>query len=297
MSSRALFIVPILIEEGGALTFTNVGSELDPAAWDVATAYALGDRVTDGTSIYESIQAGTGHAVADLAYWVRVGAVNRLRMFDRRVGAQTENDDSIEVNIVVTDVVNVVSVRNVDALAINLQQVVDGPEIVYNRTVNLDEPVGDWFEYFFAPITHQTEAVFTDLLPIAGCLFVLRIVHSGSVVKCGEVLMGPALDAGITEAGVSDGIDDYSIVSPDEFGVRDIVERDFADNMDLTVYVNESRSPSLKRLLTANRARPILVIAADDRPDAQVYGLAESWRRVLSYPDTDVFNITMKGLT
>jgi hypothetical protein len=33
------------------------------------------------------------------------------------------------------------------------------------------------------------------------------------------------------------------------------------------------------------------------RADAQVYGLAESWRRILSYPGYDVFNITMKGLT
>jgi hypothetical protein len=298
MSSGALFVEPILIATGGALTSTNVGTSLDPAAYNGATTYALGAQVTSGESIYQSLQAGnTGHAVSDTAWWVEVGAINKLRMFDRKVGAQTENADTIEVVITPLSVINVISLRNLQALEVTVEQSTTELGVVYSSTVVLDEPVIDWFDYFFSPITLATEAVFTGLSPFTDAVYSISIENTGGTAKCGELLMGAAMDAGVTEAGVSDGIDDYSIIAPDEFGVRDIVERDFADNMELTVFVQTQKSAPLKRLLTQNRARPLLVIASDARPDAQVYGLAESWRRILSYPNYDVFNIVMRGLT
>lgn len=298
MASGALFIEPITIASGGALTSTNVGTSLDPAAYDVAHAYAAGDQATSGESIYQSVQAAnTGHAVTDPLWWVRVGSINKLRMFDAKVGAQTVNADTIVVTVTPMQIINVVSLRNVLALSATLQQSTIADGVLYTKTIALDNPVGDWVDYWFSPITYRADALFTGLVPAGDALFTLTLDNTGSTAKCGELLMGPAFDAGITEAGVTTGIDDYSIISPDEFGVRDIVERDYADNMQLTVYVQASKSATLAGLLTQNRARPILLVASDARPDAQVYGLAESWSRILSYPDLDVFNITMKGLT
>lgn len=298
MSSGALFVDPILIATGGALTSTNVGTSLDPAAYNGATTYALGAQVTSGEAIYQSLQAGnTGHAVSETAWWVEVGAINKLRMFDRKVGAQTENADSIEVVITPVSVIGVISLRNLQALEVTVEQSTTELGVVYSSTVLLDEPVSDWYEYFFNPITLATEAVFTGLTPFTDAAYTISIDNTGGTAKCGELLMGSVMDAGVTEAGVSDGIDDYSLIQPDEFGVRDIVERDFADNMELTVFVQTQKSAPLKRFLTQNRAKPVLVIASDARPDAQVYGLAESWRRILSYPNYDVFNIVMRGLT
>lgn len=298
MSSGALFVVPLEITSPGALTSTDVGTGLDPAAYDVAHAYAVGDQAVSGNFVYQSLQAAnTGHAVTDALWWVQVGAINKYRMFDRKVGSQTERAESIEVVITPGSVVDVVSVRNVEALTVTVVQETAEEGVVYTKTVELDDPVGDWYEYFFAPITRQTEALFNGLSPFTDATYTITVDNPGGTAKCGELLMGAALDAGMTEAGVSVGIDDYSQISADEFGVRDIVERDFADNMDLTVYVQRGKSPTLRRLLTRNRATPILVIASDARVDAQVYGLAESWRCVLSYSDMDVYNITMKGLT
>lgn len=298
MSSGALFVVPLEITSPGALTSTDVDTSADPAAYDVGHTYAAGDQSTSSDAVYQSLAAGNiGNAVSDVTKWVRVGAINKFRMFDRKVGSQTEKADSIEVVITPVSVVDVVSVRNVEALTVTVVQETAEEGIVYSKTVELDDPVGDWYEYFFAPITRQTEALFNGLSPFTDATYTITVDNPGGTAKCGELLMGAALDAGMTEAGVSVGIDDYSLIAADEFGVRDIVERDFADNMDLTVYVQRGKSPTLRRLLTHNRATPILVIASDARSDAQVYGLAESWRCVLSYPDMDVYNITMKGLT
>jgi hypothetical protein len=217
--------------------------------------------------------------------------------FDRKVGSQTEAPDEIEVVITPGAVVNIVVLRNLTALTVHVVQETPGEGVLYDKTLNLDEPVDDWYDYFYTDVSYQTEAVFYGLAAFTDAVITVTITNSGSDAKCGELLMGQAFDYGVTEAGLSDGIDDYSLIQPDEFGVRDIVERDYADNMDLTVYVRSAMSPALRRFLTNHRAQPILVVPSDARPDAQVYGLAESWRRVLAYAGLDVFNITMKGLT
>lgn len=298
MSSGVLVVVPITIAEGGALTSTNVGTSLDPAAYNAGTTYALGAQVTSAGVIYQSVQAGnTGHPVTDTAWWVRVGVINKLRMFDGKVGAQTENASSIVVEVTPGVVVGALSLRNMDALSVTVTQSTVAEGELYSRTVELDEAVVDWYEYWFSDIVRQTEAVFTGLVPFTDAAITVTIDNTGNTAKCGELLMGPVMEPGRAEFGLTDGIDDYSIITPDAFGVRDIVERDFADNMELTIWVESGRSPALRRLLAENRARPILVVSTDARPDAQVYGLAESWRRVLSYPGWDIFNLTMKGLT
>lgn len=298
MSSGALFVEPILIALGGALTFTNVGAGDDPAAYDAGATYAAGDTATSGQNVYQSVQgANTGNPVTDPAWWVRIGATNALRMFDSRVGDQTENSDRIVVVIAPGTIIDVLALKNLQAFSVRVVESTPTDGVVYDRTIELDFPVHDWYEYFFDEIVMQTEAVFADVLPYTDATFTVTIDDTGGTAKCGELMMGAAVHAGITEAGVSTGIDDYSLVQPDEFGVRDIVERDYADNMDMVVYVDASRSSTVTRFLTRNRAKPILVIASDSRPDAMVYGLAESWRRVLSYPAIDVFNLTMKGLT
>lgn len=297
--SGALFVVPIEIATGGSLTSTTAPSTGDPAAWSSGTTYALLATAKYGDSIYRSLQASNTNKNPETqpTWWVRIGATFAMRMFDQKVGSQTEAANQIQVVITPGELINVISLRNVVAATVNVVQETATEGEVFNRTIALDEPVADWLEYFFSEIVMKEEAVFTGLSQYTDAVYTITISNPGGVAKCGELLMGPALEPGPTQAGLSDGIDDYSIIAADEFGVRDIVERDFADNMDFSVIAEKARSSALKRLLTQNRARAILVIASDARPDAQVYGFAESWRRVLSYPDHDVFNITMRGLT
>ena len=298
MSTGVLVVTPIDIADPGALTSTNVDGSADPAAYDVGVTYGLGDQATSGSMVYQSAQAGnTGHAVSEVSWWVEVGAINKLRMFDRRVGAQTENPDTIEVEITPGVVVGALSLRNLDALTVTVTQSAVADGTLLSRIVDLDYPVADWFDYFFSEITRQTDVVVAGLLPYTDSKVAVLIDNTGGTAKCGELIMGPAMEPGDAEFGLSDGIDDYSVIAPDPFGVRDIVERDYADNMELTIWVESARSPAFRRLLAERRARPILLVSTDARPDAQVYGLAESWRRVLSYPGWDVFNLTMKGLT
>lgn len=57
----------------------NTGTITLPSAWNAGTAYTAGQRVSSGGLIYQSIQAGTNHAVTDTAYWTNLG--NPLSMY------------------------------------------------------------------------------------------------------------------------------------------------------------------------------------------------------------------------
>lgn len=301
MSSGALFVEPITIATGGALTSTTAGTSGDPAAWGSGATFGDGDQATYGESIYQSLQAANTGKQPDLLvnadWWVRVGAINKMKMFDRKVGSQTENPNSIAVVITPAEFVGVIALRNVEGQSVTVMQETVGEGEVYTRTLSLVEPVDDWLVYFFGEIITQNEAIFTGLAQYTDAAYTITISNPGGVAKCGELIMGPALEPGRTLSGGSDGIDDYSVIAADEFGVRDIVEREYADNTDQSIMVEKARSPMLRRFLTRNRARAFLFIPSDARPDLQVYGFAESWRRVMSYPAHDVYNITMRGLT
>lgn len=57
----------------------NTGTITLPSAWSSGTAYTVGQRVSASGLIYQSIQAGTNHAVSDTAYWTNLG--NPLSMY------------------------------------------------------------------------------------------------------------------------------------------------------------------------------------------------------------------------
>lgn len=297
MSSVPIFVEPIAIT-AGMITSTNVGAGDDPAAYGAGTTYAAGAQVTSGESIYQSVQdANTGHPVTDAAWWVLVGAINRLKMFDLKIGSQTRNAGAIVVQITPGVIIDVVALKNIDGLYARVVQTTAEEGVVYDRITPLDAPVADWYDYFFGPIILQREALFADVKPYTDAVLTVTIDQTGGTAGCGEMVIGSALKAGITQLGVRAGIDDYSRITLDDFGVRDIVERDFSQNLECTVYVESGWSGTLRELLTRNRAKPILLVPGDSRADMQVYGFAESWACVLTYPGLDVFSITMKGLT
>jgi len=290
-------VAPIIISTAaGTLQSTNVDTSADPAAWAAGT-YALGDRRTHQDYIWESVEAANTQEPGTGDKWAQVEPTNQLAMFDRRIGTQTVFEDGIVVEVEPGEVVDTVSFRNVDASTITLEQEDPVAGVVYPaQTQNMVEPVGDWWEYLYYPIVRKTEAIFTGLLPYRNAVITATIAAPGGDAKCGLMTVGLAYEPGDAQDGASDGIEDYSVIRPDQFGIRDIVERDYSDDAELTVWVPWAESARFRRVLTERRAQPTLVVLADNLPHTQYYGLI-SFRRIFQYYGMDVFNLTVKGFT
>jgi hypothetical protein len=292
-------IIPIPIVTGGTLTSTTAGAGADPAAYAAGTTYPLAQQATSGDLIYQSAQAAnTGHTPASNVptWWVVVGSTNKTAMFDTRVGSQTTNPNTISVVVTPGEAVTTLSLRNLAANSITTTQTDPTDGAVYTEIRDLTEPVGDWWEYLYAPIVSAADALFTGFLPYRNATVTVLIDNTGADAKCGLFVIGQAIEPGGAQFGASDGIDDYSQVQPDAWGVRDIVQRDYTDEAEFNVQVPTAASPFFRRTLAERRAKPTLIVLADNRPDAQYYGLI-SFRRTFSFPEVDMYAVTVKGFT
>lgn len=63
-----------------------------------ATAYTVGELVTDETDVYRCIQAGTGQALSDAAYWVKAGVQKEfyVALEDVAAGVYLTDDTKFE---------------------------------------------------------------------------------------------------------------------------------------------------------------------------------------------------------
>ena len=119
----ALKVIPPLTITDSRLTSSNV-AETDYAAWSSATTYSLGQRVivVSTHKVYESLQNSNLNKDPTLAsnatWWIEVSPTNRWKMFDISNTTQTTNADSIVVTITPGQVVNSVSLMNLEGISI-----------------------------------------------------------------------------------------------------------------------------------------------------------------------------------
>lgn len=290
-------------------------TEDDYPAWNIATDYSLGDRVTviddDVHNVYESLIAGTdtntgNDPQADLQWpngtpvkWILVSKTNRWKMFDEQNSSQTSNADSIEVELSFTQRPNAVALLNVDCASIQVIQYDSMANVVYDQTQAMIESSGtpSHYGWLFQQIQKKTDALFENLIPISGGTIEIILANEGGTVKCGTCLVGYSEDFGGTQYGAGVGIQDYSVKQRSEFGDLRILERAYNRNGDFTVMVQNSVIDRLQNLLASRRAKATLYIAAKEYRCTYIYGFFTEMQNVITYPEDSLLNIDITGLT
>lgn len=283
------------------LTSSNV-PETDYAAWSAATAYAVGAKVTYNHRNYEALVASTGANpetdTSDPPKWLDLGATNRWRMFDDKVGSLTEQTGSIAVELQPGTVINSVALFNLlgRSATVTLTDPVDG--IVYQRTVSLvDAGVTDWYEWYFAPIGRQTDFVLLDLPAYGTATLSVTVDNASDTAACGHLVMGRQADIGVALYGSGVGITDYSRKEADAFGNSMVVERSFSKRAEFDVMVETAQIGRVQRLLAAIRAQPVVWIGAEGYESTVLFGYYRDFSISISGPSVSDATITVEGLT
>lgn len=283
------------------LTSSNV-PETDYAAWSAATAYAVGDKVTYNHRNYEALAAHTGANpetdTSDPPKWLDLGANNRWRMFDDKVGSLTGQAGSIAVELQPGTVINSVALFNLQGrdATVTLTDPVDG--IVYQRTVSLvDAGVTDWYEWFFAPIGRQTDFVLLDLPAYGTATLSVVIDNAAGTAACGHLVMGRQAEIGVALYGSGVGITDYSRKEADAFGNAIVVERSFSKRAEFDVMVETHQISWVQRLLAGIRAQPVVWIGAEGYESTVLFGYYRDFSISISGPSASDATITVEGLT
>lgn len=308
-----MIIIPPLTITDTNLTATNV-TETDYTDWVTATGYAIDDERQETTpnihTVYICVQAHTSSALnqpsVDVnaetgigAYWTRKSATNPWAMFTDQISDQTEKATSIAVTVVSAEVVNAVSLFNLEGTEVTV--VVDDPTdgIVYDRTIDLQDQsaVIDWYQYYFSAIVTKRDITCLDLPPYSGADIDITISAPAGTAKCGLAVIGYQKPLGVTNNGTSVSIIDYSKKDVDTFGRPVIIQRNFSKRADYDVTVPTELIDFVQNTLSDIRTTPVVWVGDENKGATIIYGYYRDFSILYQNANTSQSSIEVEGLT
>lgn len=297
-------IRPVVVTDA-VLDSSNV-PENDYAEWNVATAYTVGNRVIllSTHRIYEAVGSSTGvnPATDDGTNWLNIGATNRWKAFDQKIGDPVTQVDSISYTL--TDVnstptgVALFGLKGVTA-TVTVIDSVEGE--VYSQTNSLldSDEIFDWFSYFFEEITYVTTTLFTGIPPYRGSTVSVTVTEdTGETAQLGQLVFGYVTDLGVTTYGTAISIQDFSRKETDAFGNFIVVERAFANLVDFDVRLPTQTAGRVRRILAEYRATPIVYVGNENSSFGTiVYGFYRNFDITLDTPSLSFAAIEVEGLS
>lgn len=288
----------------GAMLTSSTVPETDYAEWAAGTAYSVGQKVIRLTThkIYEALTASTGKIPEDNPTdWLDLGATNRWKMFDQKVGTATTATTSMTYVFAVGQVVQAIGfmeLSNVKSITVTVTDGVDG--VVYNTTKILASTLfaSNWWHYFFDPIQRRSSMFFEDLPSYRSAALSITLTgDTGVSIGCGVCMIGRYYEfADAVRIGASVGIQDYSRKEVDDFGNYEIVERAFAKRANWDVLVDRAKLDLLFNTLAGLRARPALYIGGELEDATVIYGFPKDYDVVIEYPFYVQCSIDLEGL-
>jgi hypothetical protein len=267
-------------------------------AYNAGTSYDSTARIADATNhlVYESLQNGNaGEALSDETFWALVGPTAPYAMFDQSNSTQTVAERSIAVTITPAGRVDSVSLFNLDAATVRIQSATSG----YDETHDLTETSGidDWYAWFFEPVVRRDELIVTDLPAYLSQTITVTIDNGSATARVGNLVVGQALDLGMTLEGADSGLLSYSKIDVDQWGDYQLTQRKRVKKINLPVVVDNVDVDKVRRLLESFDAVPTVWQGTADYSALSVYGIFRNFTIAFSYPTQSVCSLELEGLT
>ena len=296
-------IIPPILIGPDELDQSNVAITETP--WEAGT-YDTGVQRSVGIDLYEVVAVPdtsdepVAGAAADPPTWIRLGVINRFRMFDFVIGEKTvQTGGPIDVTLDAGGLNNGVALFEVEASSV--QVIVDDPVegVVYNKTANMvdNSNILDFYDYFFAPQNTRTEVAFVDLPAYASATIQVIIDNGESDTSVGELIVGRLNELGVTLLDFNQRIEDFSRKERDVFGNFIIVERRFAKIATYGVSMANSFVPFVFNAMSSVRARPVVYIGDDAQEETITLGFYDDLNILRQGPTVSEMTLEVQGLT
>lgn len=298
-------IKPVTVTD--SILLSSTVPENDYAEWSSGTTYSIGNRVivVSVHKVYESLinsNIGNDPTTDNGTKWLDLGATNRWKAFDKKIGDPVTQITSAEY--VLNDPnssITAVALFGLQGISANVTVTdnIDGE--VYNETIGLldNKNIIDWYTYFFEEQTQLQEALFLNIPPYVGSDVQITVTNTtGQDVKIGQIVSGFFSEIGLTTYGTSVSIEDFSRKETDAFGNFIVVERAFAQLVDYNVSYPTQNTRKIQSTLAQYRATPIVYIGSEDTSyGTVVYGFYRRFDLTLETPSYSLGAIEVEGLT
>jgi hypothetical protein len=284
---------------GSGLVYSNVPITETP--YSGSTTYAKDAQVYDPTtySMYQSLVAGNaGNALSDTSKWVPLQTVvNRWMMLDSYNNTQTSNPEEILIVLSPQALAQGVYIGNADASEVRISCYDPTDGVVYQETQNLIilDTGSSFYNWCFKRIRRRSYAVSVQLPPYYSGLVTILLKKPSGTAKCGMCVVGPLVDVGLSQYGLSREIRDYSTVNFNFDGTSNVVKRNFAKVMDVDVLLDNDMIDSVIESLEGYRQKPVAWIGAAGYGSACLFGTYTSFKNVIQYPTQSAMNLQIQG--
>lgn len=293
-----------------AITDTNLTSssvaETDYSAWSSGTTYALDDYVIVTTpnihKIYKSKQNSNlnNDPTTDTTatWWSDEGSTNRWKMFNTTIQQQTEKAGGFNVVITPAEITTGLAVVNADCASITVLVTDPVEGTVFNQTYSMisDSGITSWYDYFFTPITRDSDLAVLGLPPYAAAVITVTFTDTGTA-KCGALVLGTTKTIGDSQYGAAFGIIDYSTKTTDSAGNVTVTAGSYSDTVDVDVVIETPRFATVKKILTDARTVPSVWITEENTDGTIIYGYFREFSILMTNPTVSLTTLSIEGLT
>lgn len=264
----AKVLVPTAVTDTALKSCTVAEPDTGETTWNAATAYTVGQEAIRPTlhKTYRRKVAGTTATApeADGTNWLEIGATNRWKQFDQKVGSRTTSSDNITT---------VLEMGSIEGLALlDLQggtvfatlRASPGGAVAWTRSQNLDDtPVQSVYDWMYGEYRQLRNIIWTDLpgqFPSGELTVTVEATASGAAI--GALVAGRVHTIGLTEYGAGSGLLNWGKVIDDGFGNREWSEGGYANRVTLPLVMETADMSRVKRLLTSVRSTPSVYVAS-----------------------------------
>ncbi|MFZ6755753.1 hypothetical protein ACO0K9_00920 [Undibacterium sp. Ji50W] len=275
-------------------------SETDAPVYVSTTTYAINALVIYQHRVYKSLQASnvgnTPGITASAAWWSDQGPTNMWAMFDGVVSTPTVATGSLTV-VLQPGITDSIALLSIIGTSVTVSMTVNGVTVysVTESIIDVREKTNA-YAYCFSPSRQRTKFYKTDLPPYLKGVITITI-SGNAAVACGMLVVGKQMLIGGTQYDAAPGIDDYSVVSFNAFGVGSLIVRNFSPNQSVQVMVDNVNLDFIYAQMADLRAQPLVWLGTDGVFDCLVtYGIYRQFKPVIKYLSNSICSLEIKGM-
>ena len=233
--------------------------------------------------------------------WKRLGKINKWKMFDKRQGTQTVNEDEINIYLEPSGIIDSLAILNTACEYIDVTITDTEEGVVYEEIFQMIDNSGvfNWYTYFFEEYVTKTDLTILDLPSFSDTTINVKFYYSslGSDVSVGELLIGNKKFIGFTQLATNIGIDDFSRKEYNPaLDYFEIEERSYVKRANFDVQLETADITRVQRLLAEVRSSPTLYIGDEQQGALILYGFYRNFDIVFSSPSLSSCSIEVEGL-
>ncbi len=247
---------------------TVVNSSVDDSfyeTWVEETSYTVSQKVylPENFGEYEAKTDNSGKKPNENPLdWKFLGTTNKFKMFDQFLNTQTKGVD-LQTEVLCYGA-TFLFLGNITAKSVTIEVFNNSTlEVIESETFKLSRKPTGWIDFFYGGWFEdcKTSIVYRRKTLTRNISFIVKFDNGINEAGCGIFFPAKEKKTGITQSQLKISGIDYSTINKDpDSGATYLKQGNFANTIDLKVYVPYDQTDTANKFIIDSRGKPIVVV-------------------------------------